>query len=81
MDPPCTIEDCPVASGHHRHRHPLTQLSHIGITCRCGAGQWWLLYGGPLPALISCEGCAGTLNLEQWLSTARAYHTDTLGRT
>jgi hypothetical protein len=64
----CTIPKCAEWNGGIRHRHPIADLNNAHILCGCGAANWILLTGGPLPAIVVCMACNATFNLSERLA-------------
>jgi hypothetical protein len=76
MVAPCDTPRCDGSSAHPRHRHPIQAFNDAELACKCGATDWYLLFGGPLPALISCNTCCGTLNVQHYLSSGGGFTID-----
>ena len=67
MDVPCPVAECRELARPPRHRHPAHDLRSIGETCRCGANLWVIIFGGSLPAIVSCGQCAASFNIGERL--------------
>lgn len=61
------VEGCPAGQSRGRHRHRCRDLNDIGEACPCGATEWWVAFGGLLPALIYCHACSAGFNLTERL--------------
>jgi len=76
MVSPNPVDGCLGCRGHHRHRHPVPEFNDAALTCKCGATDWYLLSGGPLPTLLSCAVCSGTLNIQHYLASGGGFSID-----
>jgi hypothetical protein len=59
---------CPATDNRPRHRHICADLNTTGETCAtCQICDWWIWFGGPLPAMIRCRGCGRGFNVTERL--------------
>jgi hypothetical protein len=66
-DTPTPASACPRECRPPRHRHPSPDLNATAVPCPCGAVDWWVMSGGPLPAAVACGTCHAQTDLEQLL--------------
>lgn len=64
---PLRCADCDYQPGTKRHHHPAGILNLLGERCSCGANDWWITFGGLLPARVVCGRCREGFNIGQRL--------------
>lgn len=80
MDCPRQVAGCVFTPGTGRHKHVAADLRMIGQACYCGANEWVIIFGGPLPARISCDNCQQGFNLAERLRSCGRPETLTRNR-
>jgi len=64
----CDAEGCRAHRDRQRHNHVCHDLNATGETCwTCKVADWFIWFGGPLPAMIRCGRCDRGFNLSERL--------------
>jgi hypothetical protein len=67
MGCPLGVASCAYEQRTGRHRHLSADLIALGERCSCGANQWVIRFGGPLPSMVCCGLCGQGFNIGQRL--------------